>query len=74
MVVIGIVTLTLQISGLCIILYSLAAEVNQNPLVPLQVNQKTVAVLHFNTDGYSAGDGIEILSKTVIFKLKKRIV
>ena len=58
-----------QITGLYVTSFSMAVVVNYSSSVMLRVNQKTVAELHLglydNTE-----NGIEILSKTVILKLK----
>ena len=64
-------TYSVKVSGLYVISYSLAAVVGNELFVPLQVNQNTVAEIRSFIGGSNVGDGIEILSKTLVLRLNE---
>ena len=61
----------IPITGLYVISYSLATAVNQNTFVSLQVNQVNVAGLHLYIGGGNTDEDVEVLSKTLVLKLKE---
>ena len=64
-------TYAVQVSGLYVISYTLAAVVSDELSVELQVNQNTVTRLFIYIAGGYTGDEIEILSKTLILALNE---
>ena len=61
-------TYVVQLSGIYVISYTVAAKPRQNCWVELQVNQNGAAALYI--DGYT--NGIEILSRTILLSLAVR--